>query len=137
VTRLGWKLDSIRLWIVLILTQDRFTVSAEDTIASKLFWTHSVELLSDVDHVESLFGLVRDCVSIGARWGNGLRQTYHMLRNHFGRTQWYFEVMRTKWKLNLVDLEIVLVLTQDRCTVCVERIIGLEIILDAPDVTPR
>jgi hypothetical protein len=34
-------------------------------------------------------------------------------------------------------LEIVLVLTQDRCTVCTERIIGSEIILDPPDGTPR
>jgi hypothetical protein len=39
-------------------------------------------------------------------------------------------VTRVKWKLILVLLEIVLILTQDRCTVCVERTIGLEIILD-------
>ena len=32
----------------------------------------------------------------------------------------------------LVYLEIVLMLTQDRRTVCVERIIGSKIILDAP-----
>jgi hypothetical protein len=31
-------------------------------------------------------------------------------------------------------LEIVLILTQDRFTVCAERTIGLEIILDAPMV---
>ena len=35
-----------------------------------------------------------------------------------------------------VHLDIVLILTQDRCTVCVERSIGSEIILDAPDGTP-
>ena len=28
---------------------------------------------------------------------------------------------------------VVLILTQDRCTVCVERTIGSEIVLDAPD----
>ena len=28
-----------------------------------------------------------------------------------------------------------LILTPDRCTVCVERTIGSEIVLDAPDVT--
>jgi hypothetical protein len=28
-------------------------------------------------------------------------------------------------------------LTQDRCAVCVKRTIGLEIVLDAPDGTPR
>ena len=37
----------------------------------------------------------------------------------------------------LVRLEIVLILTQDRCTVCAERTISSEIILDAPDGTPR
>ena len=30
-------------------------------------------------------------------------------------------------------LDIVLILTQDRCTVCVERTIGSGIVLDAPD----
>ena len=34
-------------------------------------------------------------------------------------------------------LDIVLILTQDWCTVCVECTIGSEIILDAPDGTPR
>ena len=34
-------------------------------------------------------------------------------------------------------LDIVLSLTQDRCTVCVERTIASEINLDAPDGTPR
>jgi len=46
-------------------------------------------------------------------------------------------VTRLKWKLVSVRLEIVLILTQDRCTVCAERTIGSEIILDAPDGTPR
>jgi hypothetical protein len=36
-----------------------------------------------------------------------------------------------------VHLEIVLILMQDRCTVCAERTTSLEIILDAPDGTPR
>ena len=36
-----------------------------------------------------------------------------------------------------VHLEMVLVLVQDRCTVCVKHTIGSEIILDAPDGTPR
>ena len=33
--------------------------------------------------------------------------------------------------------DIVLILMQDKCTVCVERTIGLDIVLDAPDGTPR
>ena len=37
------------------------------------------------------------------------------------------------WNLVLDRLEIVLVLVQDRCTVCTEHTIGSEIILDAPD----
>jgi hypothetical protein len=40
--------------------------------------------------------------------------------------------MRLKWKLVLVHLEIVLNLIQDRCTVCAERTVGSEIVLDAP-----
>jgi hypothetical protein len=39
--------------------------------------------------------------------------------------------------LILVHLETVLVSMQYRCTVCAERTIGLKIILDAPDGTPR
>ena len=36
-----------------------------------------------------------------------------------------------------VHLEIVIILMLDRCTVCAERTIGSEIIMDAPDTTPR
>ena len=36
-----------------------------------------------------------------------------------------------------IRLEIVLVLVQDRCTVCAKHTIGSDIILDAPDGTPR
>ena len=36
-----------------------------------------------------------------------------------------------------VHLEMAYVLVQDRCTVCAERTIGSDIILDAPDGTPR
>ena len=36
-----------------------------------------------------------------------------------------------------VCLEMVLVLVQERCTVCAEHTIGTKIVLDAPDGTPR
>jgi hypothetical protein len=62
-----------------------------------------------------------------------LRGTCHTLRNYFGHTRWYSLGTRFKWKLVLVCLEMVLILTQDRCTVCTERIIGLGIILDKID----
>ena len=44
---------------------------------------------------------------------------------------------RVMWNLLSVRLEIVLVSMQDRCTVCAKRTTGSEIILDAPDGTPR
>ena len=45
--------------------------------------------------------------------------------------------MYVKWKLVLVRFEILLVMAQDRCTVCTECTSGMEIILAAPDGTPR
>jgi hypothetical protein len=39
--------------------------------------------------------------------------------------------------LVLVCLDIELILTQDRVTVCTERTVGSEIILDAPVESPR
>jgi hypothetical protein len=45
-------------------------------------------------------------------------------------------VTRLKWKLISVHLEIVLILTQDRYTVCTKCTIGSVIVLVAPDGTP-
>ena len=36
-----------------------------------------------------------------------------------------------------VHLEMVLVLVQDWCSICTKRTIGSDIVLDAPDGTPR
>jgi hypothetical protein len=47
-----------------------------------------MKLLGDVALVESRFGPFGDIVSVRARLVRGLRQTYHRLRNHFGRTRW-------------------------------------------------
>jgi hypothetical protein len=41
------------------------------------------------------------------------------------------------WNLVLVHIETMLVSVQDRSTVCNEHTIGIEIILDALDGTPR
>jgi hypothetical protein len=41
------------------------------------------------------------------------------------------------WNLVSVHLEIVLVSMQDSCTVCAKSSMGSEIVLDAPDGTPR
>jgi hypothetical protein len=44
--------------------------------------------------------------------------------------------MWVMWNVVLVRLETVLVLVQDRCTVCTEHTVGIEIVLDALDGTP-
>ena len=41
------------------------------------------------------------------------------------------------WNLIFIHLEIVLVSVQDRFMVCAKHTIGSEIVLDAPDATPR
>jgi hypothetical protein len=59
--------------------------------AQKSFWTQPMELLDDVDHMESCFGPFGDSASVAARW----------------------------------------------CTVCAKCIIGLKIVLETLDGTPR
>jgi hypothetical protein len=66
---------------------------------------------------------------------HSLRRTYHRLKNHFGRTRWYSKVTSVKWNLVSVRLEIVLILAQERCMVCVDCTAGMEMISDAPDNT--
>ena len=71
-----------------------------------------MELLGDVGHVEYSFFPFGDSVGVG-------------------------EVTWVMWNLTSFRLETVLVSVQDRCMVCARRTIGLQIILDAPDGTPR
>jgi hypothetical protein len=52
------------------LEQDRCMACAERTIGLKSFWTHLIEHLGDVGHVESHFGPFRDSVSDRARVPN-------------------------------------------------------------------
>ena len=65
--RLKWKLISVHLEIVLMLTQDRRTVCVERIIGSKIILDAPMELLGDVGCVESCFFLFGDSVSVGAR----------------------------------------------------------------------
>ena len=65
--RLKWKLVSVRFEIVLILTQDRWTVCVERTLGLESFRMHPMELLGDVGYVESHFSQFVDCVTVGAR----------------------------------------------------------------------
>jgi hypothetical protein len=57
----------VHLEIVLFLTQDRCVVCAEHNIGLKSFWTHMIEHLGDLGHVESYIGPFRESPSIGAR----------------------------------------------------------------------
>jgi len=97
---------------------------------------HPTELLDDMCHMESHFGLFRNSDRFGASYVHCLRLMHHRLRNHFGSTCWIFG-KRLKWKLGFIYLQIVLILMQDRCMICKEHTIYLEINLDAPNGTPR
>jgi hypothetical protein len=48
-----------------VSVQDRCTVCAELPYAWKSFWTQTMELLGDVDRVESHYGLFGDSVTVG------------------------------------------------------------------------
>ena len=79
-------------------------------------WMHPMELLDDVCHMESRFGLFRNSVSFGERYVHGLRLMHDSLRNHF-EAPVGTSVKRLKWKLGLFCLEIVLILMQHRCMI--------------------
>jgi len=51
---------------------------------------HPMELLDNMCHMESHFGLFRNSVSFDATYVHGLRLMHHSLRNHFGSTCCYF-----------------------------------------------
>ena len=63
---LKWKFISVRLEIVLILTQDRCAVGAERTIGSEIILDAPNGTPGDVGHVESHFGLFGDSFCVGA-----------------------------------------------------------------------
>jgi len=95
-----------------------------------------MELLDDMCHIESRFGMFRNSVSFDARYVHSLRLMDHSIRNHLDAPVGT-SVKRLMWKLGLICLEIVLILMQDICMICMEHTICLEINLDAPDRTPR
>jgi hypothetical protein len=132
-----WNLISVRLEIVLVLCKIGALFVPNVPYAWKSFWTHTMELLGDVGHVESCFGLFGDSANLDARQVHGLHRTYHMLKNRFRCMRWYSKVMRLKRKLMLVRLKIVLIVTQDRCTVCSQHTKVSEIVLHTPHEIPR
>ena len=94
-------------------------------------------LLGDEAPVEAHFGPFGDSASLHSRQVHGLRRMYHRLRNWFRHTRWNSYVTWVMWNLVSVRLETVLVSVQDRRMVYAKRTIELEIILDAPNGTPR
>jgi hypothetical protein len=67
VTRLKWKLISVHLEIVLILTQDRCMVCAECTIGLEFILAHPMVLLGDEAQVEARFGPFGDSANLETR----------------------------------------------------------------------
>jgi hypothetical protein len=96
-----------------------------------------MELVSDVGRVESRFSPFGDSVSVSARLEHGLHQIDHRHRNRFGRSRSDSYVTRLKWKLGSVRFKIVLLLMQDWCLVRTKCSIGVEIVLDTLEGTPR
>jgi hypothetical protein len=132
-----WNLFSVHLETVLVSVQDRCTVCAESTIGLEIIldasdgtprWHGSCRIL--------LRSIWRQCYcrcKIGARFVPKVPLAQ--------KSFWMHPIVllgdKPKWNLGSVCLEIALILTQDRCTVYTEHTIGLKIILDAPDGTPR
>jgi hypothetical protein len=92
-------------------------------------------LLGDEAQVDARFGLFGDSANLDERYVHGLRRTYHRVRNRFGHNRWIFSVTLVIGNLVSIHLETVLVSVQDRCMGCAKH--RLEIVLDAPDSTPR
>jgi hypothetical protein len=117
VTWVMWNLVSVHLDTVLVSVQDNCMVCAKRTIGSEI-------ILGAPDGTSKWRGSSGCSFRFILDAPDGLRQTYHQLRNLVGHTRWYSKVTRIKWKLDSIRLEIELILTQDRCTVCAEHTIG-------------
>jgi hypothetical protein len=61
------KWNPILVCLETVLVLDRCMVCAKRTTGSESFWTHQMELLGELGHVESRFGPFGDSVSVGAR----------------------------------------------------------------------
>jgi hypothetical protein len=118
-----------------VTVQDRSTVCAEHTIGIEIILDAPMGLLGDEAQVQARFGLFGDSATLGAKLVHGLRRTYRRLGNSIGGTRWNSLGTWLKWKLGTVCLEIVVLLMQDWCTVCVKCTVFLEIVLEAPDGT--
>jgi hypothetical protein len=128
------ELVLVLLDIVLILTQDRCMVCVDHTICLKIIldapygtlrWPRScgISLLSP-------WGQCYCWCKIGAWFAPNVPSAQ--------KSFWTHLMVPTRWwgsRESSVRLEIVLIFLWDRCMVCVEHTMGLEIILDSPDGT--
>jgi hypothetical protein len=76
-----WNLVLVYLEIVLVLVQDKCMVCAKHTTGAGIVLDVQMELLGDLGHVESCFGLFEDSANLDARLVHDLHQTYHRLKN--------------------------------------------------------
>jgi hypothetical protein len=81
-------------------------------------------VLRDEAQLEAHFSPFGDSANLDARLVHFLCRTYHRLGNRFGHSRWNSYVMWVMSNLVSVHLEIVLILTQDRCIVYTECTIG-------------
>jgi hypothetical protein len=122
-----------RLEIVLIFTQHRCLIGPDITQAQKSFWTHPMELLGDVGHVESRFGPFGDSVCVSAGFAPNVPWAQKSFWTHLMTLLGDEAQVEARFcpfgdRANF---------TQDRCTVWAKRTTSSEIILDAHDGTPR
>ena len=87
-----------------------------------------MELLGDKAQVKARFGPFGDSANLDARWVQGLRRTYHKLRKLFWTHPVELQGDVGHVESHSVHLEMVLVLVQDRCTVCVKHTIVSDIV---------
>jgi hypothetical protein len=137
VTWVMWNLVLVYLEIVLVSVEDRCTVCAKHTIG--------LEIVLDTPDSAPMWRSSSGCL-IQFIWYNAnldatrckdCAEHTTSSENHFGCTWWYSLGTRLKWKLDLDRSKLLLILTQDRCTVCVERTIASEVILVTPDGSLR
>jgi hypothetical protein len=132
-----WNLLLVRLETVLLSMQDRGTVCTEHTIGIEIILDALDRLLGDKAQVEARYRLFGDSATLGARLVHGLCRTYRRLGNSIGGTRWNSLVTWVMWNLVSICFETLLAFVQDWCTVCVERTVGSEIVLEALDETAR
>jgi hypothetical protein len=137
MARLMWKLDSVCLDIFLILMQNSCTVCVERTRGS-------VIILYALDRTIRWHG------SCGISFRSVWRYCYYRCKIGAWFARNVTQAHKSFWMLLMVLLgdvaqvearcspsEIVLIMKKHRCMVCAERTIASEVVLDAPDGTPR